>query len=78
MSSYDVALDYMDMTDDRRIWVRSVDVRDGLDLEVGQHVIVGDDDADSSVAKVVAFDRDLIQLEVLPGDVASHRHLLST
>jgi hypothetical protein len=76
MNDYDVALDFMDMTDDRRIWTRMTDVRDGLNLELGQHVIVGDDDAAPAVARVVALDGRFVQVEVLPGGLDANRHLL--
>lgn len=52
----DIAVDFMDMTNDRRMWVRAVDARPGVDLAVGRHVIVGDDDADPRVAQIVTLD----------------------
>jgi hypothetical protein len=74
----DIVVDFMDMTDDRRLWARAVDARRGLAPEVGAHVIVGDDDADPRVARIVAIDPDgHIELEVLPGTVESHRDLLA-
>lgn len=78
MNDYDVALDFMDMTDDRRVWTRLIDVRVDLDLELGQHVIVGDDDAVPAVARVVALDERFVQVEVLPGGLEANRHLLRT
>ena len=59
----------MDMTDDHRVWARSIDVRDGRDIGLGQHVVVGDDDGEPSAARVVAVDGELILLEVLDGGV---------
>lgn len=35
---YEVAVDFMDMTKDRRLWARSVDVRPDVKLTVGRHV----------------------------------------
>lgn len=75
----DVMIDFMDMTAGRRVWVRPVDVRSGVTVAVGGHLVVGDDDADPQVARVVAVDIDgVIELEVLPGTVESHRDLLTS
>ena len=75
---YDVAVDFIDMTDDRRLWVQPLDVRPGLDLSVGRHVVVGDDDADPKVARVATIDPDgNVELEILPGSVESHADLLA-
>jgi hypothetical protein len=77
-ASYEVAVDFMDMTNDRHLWARGIDARSGLDLSVGRHVIVGDDDADPKVARIVAVDSDgNMELEVLPGSVESHVDLLT-
>lgn len=68
----------MDMTDDRRLWTRAGDARSGFVPMAGRHVIVGDDEADSRVARIVAVDVDgNIELEVLRGSVGSHQHLLA-
>lgn len=75
---YDVAVDFMDMTNDRRMWVRAVDARPGVDLAVGRHVIVGDDDADPRVARIVDTDAEgNVELVVLAGTVESHQDLLA-
>lgn len=76
--TYGIAVDFMDMTDDRRLWVRPADVRRDIDLAVGRHLVVGDDDADPKVARIVAIDDDgNLELEVLPGTVESHLDLLA-
>ena len=76
--TYDIAVDFMDMTDDRRLWVRPADVRRDMDLAVGRHLVVGDDDADPKVARIVAIDGDgNLELEILPGTVESHLDLLA-
>ena len=75
---YDIAVDFMDMTNDRRLWARAADARLGVELTVGRHAIVGDDDADPKVARIVAIDADgNVELEVLPGSVESHLDLLA-
>jgi hypothetical protein len=47
----------MDMTGDRRLWVRPADLRRGFEHVVARHAVVGDDDADPKVTKIVAIDR---------------------
>lgn len=75
--TYDVAVDFMDMTDDRHLWARAADARLGFKAVVGRHAIVGDEDADSRVARIVAIDSDgNLELEVLPGAVEAHLDLL--
>lgn len=75
--AYDVAVDFMDATNDLHFWVRPVDVRSGLEVSVGLHVVVGDVDAGPRVARVVAIDADgNLELQILRGSVDSHRVLL--
>ncbi len=75
---YEIAVDFMDMTNDRRLWVRAADARPGLGLSIGRHVVVGDEDADSKVARIVSIDADgNMELEVLPGSAESHSDLLA-
>jgi len=52
--TYDIAVDFMDMTDDRLLWVRAEDARAGFVVEVGRYAVVGDDDADPKVVGVEA------------------------
>jgi hypothetical protein len=54
--AHDAAIDYMDMTDDPDLRARSTDARPGVELSEGRHLIVGDEDADPKVARVVAID----------------------
>ena len=76
--TYDIAVDFMDMRDDRRLWVRPTDVRRDVDPAVGRHVVVRDADADPRVARTVSIDSDgNVELEVLPGPVESHLDLLA-
>jgi hypothetical protein len=76
--AYDIAVDFMDMTNDMRLWVRAVDVRGGFEPAVGRHAIVGDDDADPKVARIVAIDAEgNLELQVLRGTVESHLDLLA-
>ncbi|MFT3851378.1 MAG: hypothetical protein QM733_01340 [Ilumatobacteraceae bacterium] len=76
--SYEIAVDFMDMTNDGRLWVRADDARPGTKLSAGRHLIVGDDDADPRVARVLTVDLGgNIELEILPGSVESHADLLT-
>ena len=66
--SRDITLDFMDMTAGRRLWARRSDVRDGVTLGVGDHVVVGDENADDRAARVTALDENgNVELEVLDG-----------
>ena len=74
---YEITVDFMDMTDDSRLWARAADARLGLALGVGRYVVVGDEDADAKVARIVTIDADgNVEFEVLPGTIASHSDLL--
>ena len=75
---YEIAVDFMDMNNDGHLWARAADVRAGLELLVGRHVVVGDEDADPRVARIVAVDADgNVELKVLPGSVESHSDLVA-
>ena len=75
---FEIAVDFMDMTNDGHLWVRSADARPGVEIAVGRHVVVGDEDADPKVARIVAIDDDgNVELEVLSGSVESHADLLT-
>lgn len=78
MAEYDVAVDFMDMTNDRHLWALLEDTRPGFVPIAGRYVVVGCEDADPAVAKILLVDHEgHIQLEVLPGSVESHRDLLA-
>ena len=78
MTDYDLAVDFMDMTNDRRLWTRLQDARPGFVPIAGRHVIVGCEDADPAVARILTVNAEgHIELEVLRGSVDSHRDLLA-
>ena len=78
MLDHDIAIDFMDMRDDGRVWARLADARPGLVPIAGRYAIVGCTDADPAVAKILRVDHQgHIELRVLPGDVESHRDLLT-
>jgi hypothetical protein len=77
-TEYDLAVDFMDMTDDRRLWARRSDARHGFQAEVGGYAIVGDEEADPRVARIVSIDPDgNIELEVLAGSVEANLGLVT-
>lgn len=76
--THDIAVDFMDMTDDHRLWARASDVREGFEPAVGRYAIVGDDDADPRAARIEDITDDgLLHLEVLPGPIEAHRDVLA-
>ncbi len=78
-TDYDIAVDFMDMTNDDRLWTRMKDVRPGVVPIAGQYAIVGCEDADPAVAQIISVDiENGIMLQVLDGGVEEHRHLLTT
>ena len=78
MNDYDLAVDFMDMTNDRRLWTRLRDARPGFVPIAGRHVIVGCEDAEPAVARILSVNAEgHLELEVLRGSVDSHRDLLA-
>jgi hypothetical protein len=76
--AHDIAVDFMDMTNDGRLWVRAADVHDGFEPAAGRCAVVGDDDADPRAARIVEISDDgLIHLEVLPGPLEAHGEALA-
>lgn len=78
-TGHDIAVDFMDMNDDGRLWTRLSDVRDGFVPIAGAYAVVGCEDAEPAVALILAVDIEGgITLRVLDGSVDDHRHLLPT
>lgn len=78
-ATFDIWVDFMSMTDDGGLGTRTSDVRPGFEPVPGRYAIVGSEDADPAVARIITVDVERgIQLEVLDGDVDEHRHLLVT
>jgi hypothetical protein len=77
--NYDISVDFMDMTDDRRLWTRVADARPGFVPIAGEYVFAGCEDADPAVAQILSVDAEgRIELQILRGPVESHRHLLAS
>lgn len=75
--AWDLWVDFM-RTDENGLTHASMrNARPGLTLHVGDHIVVGNEDADPAVARVVSIDPDgIILLAVLPGPVEDHRSLV--
>lgn len=78
MPECDLVVDFMDMTDERRLWTRIEDARAGFVPVAGEYAVVGCEDADPAVARILSVEAaGNIELEILPGPVAEHRDLVS-
>ena len=76
--THDLAVDFMDMTNDRHLLTRVVDARPGYEPSIGTYAVVGDEGAEPRVARILSIDDDgIIELEVLRGSVEAHRDLLT-
>jgi hypothetical protein len=48
-------------------------------VEAGRYLLVGSDDSELAVARIVSVDPDgVVQTRVLPGPAAEHLHLVGT
>ena len=53
--------------------------RPGVSVEPGSYVLVGSDDSELAVARIISVDPDgVVQTRVLPGPAAEHLHLIGT
>lgn len=75
--TWDLWVDYL-RTDGDGVTHTSVrNASPGVVLRVGDHVVVGNEDADLAVARVASVDDDgVVLVAVLPGPVEAHRNLL--
>lgn len=77
MDDFDLWVDFMGLTADRRLWTRVADARPGFMPTVGRYAVVRVEDAYPAVARILSVNAEgHIELEVLPGSADSHRHLL--
>ncbi|MCB0972395.1 MAG: hypothetical protein KDA97_12895 [Acidimicrobiales bacterium] len=67
----DLAVDFMDMTDDCLIVTRTSDARPGFHPVPGSYAIVGDEDAAPRIARIIEVDDGAVVLEVLPDDAGA-------
>jgi hypothetical protein len=75
-SAVDIAVDFMDMTNDGRLWARVADVRPDFVPVAGRYAVVGDEGAEPAVAQILSVDIGRgINLKVLDGPAEQHLHL---
>ncbi len=75
--TWDLWVDYLRTDGDGLTHTSTRNVSPGVALRVGEHVIVGNEDADSAVARVVSIGDDgVVLVAVLPGPVETHRGVL--
>jgi len=75
----DLWVDFQRMQDNGRLLARARNARPGLTLVAGMHLVVGCEDAEPAVARVLTVTADgSVELQVLDGPVDLHRNLLAT
>jgi len=76
---YDLWVDFQRMQDDGRLLARARNARRGFSLAAEMYLVVGSEDAEPAVARVLAITAEgSVELQVLPGPVDLHRDLLPT
>ncbi len=74
-SAVDIAVDFMDMTADGRLWAPVADVRPDFVPVAGRYSVVGDEGAEPAVAQILYVDIGHgINLKVLDGPAEQHLH----
>lgn len=75
--TWDLWVDYLRTDGDGLTHTSTRNARPGVMLREGSHLVVGNEDADPAVARVVSVDEDgVVLVAVLPGPVEAHRDLL--
>jgi len=75
--SWDLWIDFQAQDADGMTPALVEHARPGTSLEAGTYVLVGSDDSDVAVARVVSVEPDgLVYTRVLPGPASEHVHLL--
>lgn len=76
--TWDLWVDYLRTDGDGLTHTSARNASAGVVLRVGEHVVVGNEDADLAVARVASVGDDgVVLVAVLPGPVDAHRTLLS-
>ena len=74
----DMMIDFTVVDDDGLTHAILRDADDRVRIAPGRHIVVGDDDAEPAVARVVELcPDDVVLLRVLPGSAAEHAHLVA-
>jgi hypothetical protein len=75
--SWDLWVDYQRRDGDGLTHASVKDASPGVALAVGECVVVGNEEADPAVAKIVAIDeRGIVLLRVFPGPRDDYRHVV--
>lgn len=78
MTSWDLWVDFHRVDADGVTHAHVDDRAPGVEVREGRYLIVGDEDADPAVARVLSVRPDgVVLLRVLPGHADSHRELLT-
>jgi predicted amidohydrolase YtcJ len=74
---WDLWVDYHRTDGDGLTHTNIREAEEGVVIEPGRHIVVGDYDADLAVAEVVSIaDNGVVLVRVLPGPVEDHLHLV--
>ncbi len=77
MATWDLWVDYHRSDGEGLVHTNARDAEPGVELVEGAYVVVGNEEADPSVAEVVSIEPDgVVLLRVLPGPVSEHLHLV--
>jgi hypothetical protein len=75
--TWDLWVDFLRTDGDGLTHASLRNARAGLSVEPGQHIVVGNEDADLAVARVVSVGADgVVLVAVLPGPAGDHLDLL--
>ena len=75
--TWDLWIDFQSQEEDGLTPALIEHARSGVIVEVGRHLLVGSDDSELAVARVVSVEPDgLVRTWVLPGPAADHSHLI--
>ncbi len=78
MASWDLWIDYHRRDPDGLTHGSLRNAHPGLTLTPGQHIVVGNDEADAAVAEVVRIEQNgVVLVRMLPGSVEDNRALLA-
>ena len=75
--TWDLWVDYQRTDGDRLTHTNVRNAAPGIQLKEGEHVVVGNEEADPAVAQVVAIKSNgVVLVRVLPGPAEDHLHLV--
>ena len=77
--TWDLWIDFQAQDEDGLTPALVEHARPGVEVEAGRYLLVGSDDSELAVARIVSVDPDgVVQTRVLPGPAAEHLHLVGT